>query len=199
MYYLKLIISILALSSFTSCIDTETVIQNQNLDRATNTLNAIYAHYSADNPVLLLRENYPYDENLSKPFSYLWTYSGSIPAIIALYESSKDKKYIEMLEDKILPGLEMYYDISRSPSAYASYFNTAPASDRFYDDNIRLGIDFVDLYTLTQNSKYLDKAKVLWQFVETGVDSIQGRSVYWCEQSRESKNACSMQPSVFMP
>ena len=179
MNYLRFAISIFIISLSTSCINSDVVIQNKNLDRATKTLDAIYSHYTVDNDVLLLRENYPYDEKWSRPYSFLWTYSGSIPALIALYESSKDTRYLDDPEGKILPGLDLYYDTTRLPNVYSSYLNSEPQSDRFFDDNLRLGMDFVDLYTLTQKPNYLDKAKAIWQFVETGVDSSQGKSVYW--------------------
>jgi len=47
--------------------------------------------------------------------------------------------------NRVLPGLAEYLDTTRMPAAYASYINTAPASDRFYDDNVWLGIDFCDI------------------------------------------------------
>lgn len=191
MIYLKLIINVFLAVCIISCTNKDTVQQNQNFDRATKTLDAIYSYYTTADNAFLLRENYPYDETRSKAYAYLWTYSGSIPAIIALYESSKDASYIDILEGKILPGLEMYYDTSRQPNAYGSYLNTDIQSDRFYDDNIRIGMDFVDLYTQTKAPQFLDRAKILWKFVETGVDNIQGNSIYWCEQHKESKNACS--------
>ena len=75
---------------------------------------------------------------------------------------------------------------------------TAPVSDRFYDDNVWLGIDFTDTYQLTQNKKYLDKATLIWDFIESGTDSVLGGGIYWCEQKKESKNTCSNAPgSVF--
>ena len=71
---------------------------------------------------------------------------------------------------------------------------TAPASDRFYDDNVWLGIDFTDTYQMTQEQKYLDKAQLIWKFIESGTDSILGGGIYWCEQKKESKNTCSNAP-----
>jgi len=81
---------------------------------------------------------------------------------------------------------------------YASYLNNAPVSDRFYDDNIWLGIDFTDSYLSTKKQDYLTKAKEVWAFVMSGEDDLLGGGIYWCEQKKESKNACSNAPaSVF--
>ena len=40
---------------------------------------------------------------------------------------------------RILPGLARYLDTTRMPVAYAAYVDAG--SDRFYDDNLWLGID----------------------------------------------------------
>jgi uncharacterized protein YyaL (SSP411 family) len=89
-----------------------------------------------------------------------------------------------------------YYDSKRSPAGYASYINTAAPSDRFYDDNIWLGIDFTDLYLLTGNKEYLAKAEEIWKFIESGIDNRLDGGIYWCEQKKQSKNACSNAPGA---
>lgn len=73
-----------------------------------------------------------------------------------------------------------------------------PQSDRFYDDNVWLGIDFTDTYSATKEDKYLQKAKLIWKFIESGTDDNLGGGIYWCEQKKGSKNTCSNAPgSVF--
>lgn len=57
-------------------------------------------------------------------------------------------------------------------------------SDRFYDDNLWLGLDFLDLYEQTGNDAYLASARNIWNFIESGCDSILGGGVYWCEQKK---------------
>lgn len=179
-----------------------------NYPRADETFQAIYKHYGIEGEYLL-RETFPFDEKHAatylaseeqntNPYSYLWPFSGSLSAVTALYNIEKGSAYLTFLESKILPGLDMYYDTRRQPGAYASYINTAPLSDRFYDDNIWIGIDLADLYLLTKNKEYLDKAESVWKFIESGNDSILGGGIYWCEQKKLSKNACSNAPaSVF--
>ena len=183
---------------------------NHNYKRADKTLQAIFEHYGVDGEYLL-RETFPFDEKhtatyladeeqagRSNPFAYLWPFSGGLSAATALYEVEKDPEYLNLLNDKLLPALDMYYDTRRSPDAYASYINTAPLSDRFYDDNVWIGIDLTDLYLLTDNKKYLDMAEVIWEFIESGTDTILGGGIYWCEQKKSSKNTCSNAPgSVF--
>lgn len=69
-------------------------------------------------------------------------------------------------------------------------------SDRFYDDNVWLGIDFTDSYRMTGKQAYLEKAKLIWKFILSGKDDVLGGGIYWCEQKKESKNTCSNAPGA---
>ena len=203
---LHFLLGITCIASLTGCVSSAQVEPNSNLDRARQTLDSLYLNYSVDNSSLL-RENYPFDEqhtvtylaseeqaNIPNQFSYLWPYSVTFSAVNALFEATHDKKYKKLLDSRVLPGLEEYFDTQRVPNAYSSYIRTAPASDRFYDDNVWLGIAFTDTYQMTQEQKYLDKAQLIWKFIESGTDSILGGGIYWCEQKKESKNTCSNAP-----
>lgn len=193
-----------------SCVSSRKPVvsaDNLFLQRATQTLDSLYAHYAADG-TCLLRENYPFNMsentvtylaseapvNTVNPFSYLWPYSGTFSAVSALLETTHDSYYKTLLDSRVLPGLQEYYDDKRSPEAYASYIKTAPVSDRFYDDNVWLGIDFTDIYQFTKENKYLEQARLIWRFVESGIDNKLNGGIYWCEQKKLSKNTCSNAP-----
>lgn len=184
--------------------------RNLNLERGQSTLDSLYKYYGIEN-TSLLRETYPFDNcytatylaseeqtNIPNQYSYLWPYSGTFSAVNVLLESTQDPFYEELLEKKVLNGLEEYYDCLRIPCGYASYINGTSQSDRFYDDNVWLGIDFADIYLQTRKARYLQKAKLIWEFVLSGEDDQLGGGIYWCEQKKESKNTCSNAPgSVF--
>lgn len=203
-------LDLLCVATLTGCVSSKQVDANPNLERAQQTLDSLYTHYSVDN-TCLLRENHPFDDkhtvtylaseeqaNMPNLYSYLWPYSGTFSAVNALFETTQDKKYHQLLDERVLPGLNEYFDTARTPNAYSSYVKSAPASDRFYDDNVWLGIDFTDTYQLTKDKKYLDKAAMIWNFIESGTDDLLGGGIYWCEQKKESKNTCSNAPgSVF--
>ncbi|MFZ4261046.1 glycoside hydrolase family 76 protein [Sphingobacterium sp. HJSM2_6] len=176
-------------------------------EKAKATLDSVYKYYSVKNSSLL-RENYPFDQgyqasylgtnepqNAGNAYSYLWPFSGSLSAQVALYEIDQSASVLKAINNQVLPGLAQYYD-KRSPHGYASYINTAKQSDRFYDDNVWLGIDFADLYLETGKKQYLKKAEEIWKFVESGMDDKLGGGIYWCEQRKESKNTCSNAPGV---
>lgn len=192
---------------FISCQSQPTgVADAQNLERAKLTMDAIYTNYGVSENNLL-RENYPFDKDytatylasaeqssMPNPYSYLWPFSGTLSAANAIAEA--DKKYVNTLTDKVLPGLAAYVDTTRMPVCYSSYINTSAPSDRFYDDNVWLGIDFCDIYTQTAEQKYLDKAQMIWKFIESGMDDVLGGGIYWCEQQKHSKNTCSNAPGA---
>jgi len=185
------------------------VKKDQFSERAQKTLEVVYNKYGgAENKLLI--EKYPFDENFKadylnnneqagrqKKYAYLWPFSGSFSAVNALMELSKDKAgHQKVLDQKVLVGLREYRDEQRTPVGYASYINSAPASDRFYDDNIWVGIDFTDSYIQTKKADYLKYAKEIWAFVKSGEDNKLGGGIYWCEQKKESKNTCSNAPAA---
>lgn len=190
------------------------VANGMNRVRAAQTLDSLFKYYSCPNSALLF-ENFPNriqdyrpsylagedaEKNASAPvqYAYLWPYSGTFSAVCALLSAERKEEWKTLLEDRVLKGLDEYFDDSRSPSAYSSYLKSGKPSDRFYDDNIWLGIDFVDLYALTADERYLQRAQLLWRFIESGMDEKLGGGIYWCEQKKESKNTCSNAPaSVF--
>lgn len=190
--------------------------RNQNSDesfakmisKADVTLEAIF-HFYAVNSSPLLHENYPPDDQLNvtylgqsdshssvKGWAYLWPYSGVFSAVNALIKATDDKKYHRLLKKVVLPGLDRYYDDSRVPPGFSSF--TDPNSDRFYDDNIWLGIEFIDRYKSYKDSVYLEKAKSIWSFVWSGFDTKLGGGIYWHEQSKNGKNTCSNAPAVVL-
>lgn len=174
-------------------------------------MDSLYAHYGVAGTALL-RENYPANiaeytatylateeqQSLPNPYSYLWPYSDTFSAVCALLEATHNTRYANMLEQRVLSGLEEYHDTRRQPEAYASYINNAPLSDRFYDDNIWLGIDFTDAYRLTGKQSYLRQAQTIWRFIESGMDKKLGGGIYWCEQKKHSKNTCSNAPAAIL-
>ncbi len=203
----KFIITLLYFFSVIALVGQERGIGSDFYEKAKSTLDSIYKHYGIKGS-FLLRENFPFDDSykasyLAGPdegkkgnsYSYLWPFSGSLSAQVARYEGKKDRKILKDIETKVLPGLDQYYD-KRLPVGYASYVNTAVQSDRFYDDNVWLGIDFADLYLTSKDRKFLEKSEEIWKFVESGMDGKLGGGIYWCEQKKESKNTCSNAPAV---
>jgi len=182
------------------------VKSDENRLRAEILLEQIYRLYNADYGNLL-NETYPYNENEKATYlagedklkgrrvAYLWPTSGMFSGVNALLKSTGDSKYSALLEEKVLPGLQHYFDETRKPVCYQSYIAEAGESDRFYDDNVWLAIDFCEVFQITKEKKYLEQSVQLWQFIISGWDDKLGGGIYWCEQKKQSKNTCSNAPA----
>lgn len=180
--------------------------ENQFTEYAGQLLDSTFKYYAVTDRNLF-NETYPKQEHAMVSYlagtdtvrkdkvAYLWPTSGLFSAVNALLEVTGDNKYKDVLQTTILPGLEQYYDTIRQPACYQSYLTEAGYSDRFYDDNIWLGIDFIESYRLTGQQEYLASSEKIWQFLESGRDTLLGDGIYWCEQKKFSKNACSNAPA----
>lgn len=155
-------------------LNSVTAAPNEPVRRAHRTMDAIYGRYGI---------------NSAQTSHDLQPYSGVMSAAVAIMET--DPAYEKIIKSRILPGLNKYRDSRRSPAAYASKVSTAVTSERYYDDNIWLGIDFTDLYMLTGNREYLTKAEEIWKFIESGIDNKLDGGIYWSEQNKQSKKAGS--------
>ena len=180
--------------------------KNDDLIRAKSTLNQVLTLYNAghDN---LFNETYPdkpdnkvsylagNDTITGKRVAYLWPASGVYSAVNALLKTTGDIQFVDLLERRIIPGLNQYLDTIRKPPGYQSYIVFAGKSDRYYDDNIWLALDFCETYTITGKTEYLKRSINTWRFVLSGWDEKLGGGIYWCEQKKQSKNTCSNAPA----
>lgn len=182
--------------------------KNKYLSVAEQTLQLIDTFYRAEENPRLFNETYPFNPNnvatytvsqdiiTKKRVAYLWPTSGVFSAVVALLDRTGNKKYEQLLNKKIIPGLALYFDSIRKPECYQSYLTSEGKSDRFYDDNVWLVIDFADAYRITKNKSYLNEAELIWKFVISGWDEKLNGGIYWCEQNKNGKNTCSNAPSV---
>ena len=130
--------------------------------------------------------------------SFLWPYSGMMSGCVALYKATGNKKYKKILEKRILPGMEQYWDNSRLPACYQSYPTKYGQHGRYYDDNIWIALDYCDYYQLTHKPASLEKTVALYQYIYSGWSDEIGGGIFWCEQQKEAKHTCSNAPSTVL-
>ena len=130
--------------------------------------------------------------------SFLWPYSGMMSGCVALYKATGNKKYKKILEKRILPGMEQYWDNSRLPACYQSYPTKYGQHGRYYDDNIWVALDYCDYYQLTHKPASLEKTVALYQYIYSGWSDEIGGGIFWCEQQKEAKHTCSNAPSTVL-
>lgn len=171
-------------------------------DRADAMFQKIWQHYRVQQYPGLFSENYPSGKKVSldyfqganvdaKAVSFLWPFSGMFSAanVLVRYPDLKSK-YNQYL-DTLTTGVSAYRDTTRSPVGYQAYPATLEKSDRYYDDNALVCIDYLEAYLNTKDQKYITKAKEVFDFILSGWDDQLGGGVYWLEGHKDQKPACS--------
>ena len=116
----------------------------------------------------------------------------------ATKESEVENIYGAM-DDMMFKGIQYFCQLDRGILAYSCY--PAAGNERFYDDNVWIGLDMVDWYTETKEMRYLTQAKVVWRYlIDHGWDETCGGGVHWRELNEHttSKHSCSTGPTAVM-
>jgi hypothetical protein len=171
------------------------------LNRARETYTNVWQRYRV--PAYgLFSENYPSSRNdtltymqgggvKEKAVSFLWPFSGLFSATNVLLKVPSERTGQLRYLDSLVTGIEAYRDASRSPVGYQAYPVQFEKSDRYYDDNGLVGIDYMEAYMNTRNPLYLKRAQEVFTFILSGWDAELGGGVTWLEGHRDQKPACS--------
>ncbi len=127
----------------------------------------------------LLMENYPAAAGDPKA-AYFWSHSTAFTGAVLLKSLGESGPAI----DRVIEGLNQYWDAGRKPVGFASAPGIHGWGDRFYDDNAIAGIDDVLAYQVTGDSHFLERAEQALVFVMSGESADQGGGLFWCEQNR---------------
>lgn len=198
----KIILPIIFLIIITSCFNNRKRSEpDLNLEKATATLDSLYQYYEVGEKNLLYTFPQGNDvtdikgQNIQSSetglYAALWPYSGTLSALSALLETTNDRQYLDIIESKVLPGLDNYLDTLNNSGAYLSHIKGELPLERSYEDNIWLGIDLTDIYLRTKETAYLERAKSIWGFVIAGMDEELGGGIYRSEQKKEIKSTCA--------
>lgn len=100
-------------------------------------------------------------------------------------------------DDRLFTSIERFKNNLSGRGSYAYGTFLGDNDERFYDDNLWIGIDMADLYVETKQERYLDRAKMVWEFILEGTDSKIGGGVYW-KEGAVSKHTCSTAPAAVL-
>lgn len=128
-------------------------------------------------------------EKSAKEVSFLWPFSGMTSAINVLYKIDP-KKYKASLKN-LIEAQKLYRDTIRKPVGYQAYPPQFEKSDRYYDDNGLVGIDYIEAYENTKDANYLKRAKEVFEFILSGWNNDLEGGVTWLEGVHDQKPACS--------
>lgn len=126
-----------------------------------------------------------------KEVSFLWPFSGMFSAANVLIRYPDLKFRYQKYLDTLATGIWKYRDTTRTPIGYQAYPATLERSDRYYDDNGLVCIDYAEAYLNTRNPEFIRKGKEVFEFIISGWDNNLGGGVYWLEGHKDQKPACS--------
>jgi rhamnogalacturonyl hydrolase YesR len=172
------------------------------LKRAETMYANIWKDYRVPAYTGLFSENFPSNKNDSltymqggnvgeKPVSFLWPFSGVFSATNMLMKIPSLKTKYKRYNDTLVLGIEQYRDELRKPMGYQAYPVKLEKSDRYYDDNGLVGIDYMEAYFNTKNPLYLSRAKEVFKFILSGWNNDLGGGVTWLEGHNDQKPACT--------
>lgn len=150
----------------------------------------------------LFSEHYPAGEKVDldyfqgagvkeKEVSFLWPFSGMFSAANVLIRHQEFRSRYQKYLDTLAIGIWKYRDTTRTPIGYQAYPASLEPSDRYYDDNGLVCIDYAEAYLNTSNPEFIRKGKEVFEFIIGGWDENLGGGVYWLEGHKDQKPACS--------
>jgi hypothetical protein len=170
-----------------------------NQKRAGETYQAVVKNFAIPGQSLFIEGINPKDDKYA---AYLWPFS-SVPAAVAAlcYMKEIGPQYAPELE-RVLLGLDAYYDAGNNPPAWQSYIPAQGGGERYYDDNEWIGLIYLDAYRLLKKDGYLAKAIEAFNYSVSGWDEEMGGGIYWKEFrskfDNKTKNTCSNAPAAVM-
>lgn len=151
--------------------------------RASDTYRSIVSAYRimSGSTAGLFNENSPKGQG-DGAASFLWPYDGLVSGIAAMNRLGEEVDYTTIVDN-----FRRYW---RDAGAVAvggfgsSTDGVSGGGDRFYDDNSIVGIELVEAYRQTGDSKYLDWCAQIVKFLESGIDDTFGKALWWDESYR---------------
>lgn len=103
------------------------------------------------------------------------------------------------MDEMMYKGIQYFFQYDNGKWAYSCY--PAKGNDRYYDDNVWIGIDMVDWYVQTKDLRFLNQAEAVWNYLITyGWDDTCGGGIHWRELNSHttSKHSCSTGPAAVL-
>ncbi|WP_256003377.1 glycoside hydrolase family 76 protein [Pedobacter deserti] len=177
-------------------------LANRFLKRTDTLMTSLVAHFLEGKYMDMWTNDYPYQVgDFWQNAAMAWGHGAAFSGYAAFKEAAEGKtdyktKIQNLYDNRLLTSIDKLRNRKNGKAeAYAVW--PGDTDERFYDDNIWIGIDMADLYMLTKNQKYLDRAEMVWTFVLEGTDNAMGGGVYWKEYG-DSKNTCSTAPAAVL-
>ena len=173
------------------------------LERAHSLMTTVMGFYFGKSSRSCWRSVYPYNGGAYWDGDALvWGQGSGLSAFVAMREAvrgSEVENTYNAMDDMMYKGIQHFQCLDRGVLAYSVY--PAPGNERYYDDNVWIGLDMIDWYVETKEKRYLDQARVVWNYLmDHGWDETCGGGIKWKElnEPTTSKHTCSTAPAAVL-
>jgi rhamnogalacturonyl hydrolase YesR len=128
------------------------------------------------------------------PWDVMWS-NGIVLGMLADATRYDPAQYKPILYNFTLGLTNYYWDPTAPVPAYNAYCSGPGGTDKFYDDNEWMVLDFVNAYEATHDPAFLSFARCTQTFVLSGWDNVLGGGIYW-KIDHQQKNSCSNAPAA---
>lgn len=131
----------------------------------------------------------------------VWGQGAGLSGYVALRGASKgvngyEKKYADMT-DRMYNSINRFITTDNNLKAYAVYPQNG--NERYYDDNVWIGLDMAELYEQTHEERFLEKSRMVWDYMMVGNTNSCGGGILWREKPAYSnKHTCSTAPTAVL-
>lgn len=190
-------------ASASPCNPSEAIgADNLFIGRADTLMTSLMSYYFGLSSRDCWDNSYPRGTGYWDDDATVWGQGAGLAGFVALREASigitnMEKKYTNMT-DRMFNSINRFITTDNGINAYACY--PANGNDRFYDDNVWIGLSMIDLYDQTKDTRFLEKAKMVWTYMMKGYDNTCGGGINWKELNTPStsKNTCSTAPTAIL-
>lgn len=176
-----------------------------NQSKATASYDVMQKYFYEHDGSHLYHEQYPVATG-DNTYSYEWPFSQAHIATIDLASlpGIQGRLYLGELKDREL-GQERYWNTTGATGlpGYDSYARPpyGTGGDKFYDDNLWVGLAKIQLYKLTGDRAHLERAKQIFALVVSGWDTDATHAdpggVFWTQASwSQDRNTVSNMPGA---
>lgn len=159
--------------------------------RGYEVFNLVQEYYKAGN---LYKENFPVQSG-DGTYSFLWPYNCLTTGAAFLSDLGYETEY-----ETLIDGLSYYWMDQSAVAAVGGYGSSTNgntgSADRFFDDNSIVGLSLLEAYERLNDSKYLEQAGKVVDFLKSGEDNLFGGGLWWNESLKNvSGNESSNKPT----
>lgn len=189
-----------AVATPTLAARVDPAIAVRNRERATLAWQALQEHFylPADG---VYRDRYAPGEGYY--YAYLWPMSQTLAAASQVASLPGRAGYADDVA-ALLEIIDYYWDEREPVPGYQSYLPLPwgwESSDRYYDDNVWLGLALIDAYRASGDERALDAAREVFEFMLGGWDTDPAHGatggIYWIESDDNgNRNTVSTAPAI---